>query len=591
MADVFISYKREERDAVTLLAEKLRALQLDVWFDGKLRTGGAFDDEIAREIEAAKAVLTCWTPAAIASEWVRAEAAMARDAEKFVPCFLEPTKLVPPFNLVQTEDLMSWAGQENDPAWLKVLARIGELVGRPGLALYHGVMRPDASALELRAWATANGADPLAETVWARVARLEGETADQRIAREQAEARERDHDRQVAAAKSRELARARGVRDPAAAQRRITRLTVAVVMMAVVALGGLGYTMDSRRRQSELERVQTPSAAAAFIRANRWHPVARMAREKLRALDRSAWATAQAQGTIAAYDEYLAQFPAPLTGAFTAQARAARERGVEVQKAQEMLARLWVYRGPLHGGLDEATRQAINVFLYRQGTVQTGRVDEDLFRRLAVALEAWTKVAPSELVAQRLGPPTAEEYRGIAERLGIDGPTLMAIKELEVGSRSGFYGDGHPVVVFERHLFSRFTGGRFDEGHPNVSARTPGGPGPSGEQWARLSDAHALDADAAYRATSFGLFQILGMHHRRVGFETVAEFARFVSQSEANQVEVWARFVDQRIRAHLQRHDWAAFARAYVGGGSVAARYEQMLAAAYTRAVAEFNRP
>src|SRR5215475_15776791 len=108
MADVFISYKREEREAVTIIAEKLRALRLEVWFDEKLSAGGTFDDQIAEEIELAKAVLTCWTPSAIESEWVRGEAAMARDANKLVTCFLEPTKLVPPFNLIQTENLISW---------------------------------------------------------------------------------------------------------------------------------------------------------------------------------------------------------------------------------------------------------------------------------------------------------------------------------------------------------------------------------------------------------------------------------------------------------------------------------------------------
>ena len=38
VTDVFISYKREERDAVTTMVERLRALKIDVWFDGQLRT-------------------------------------------------------------------------------------------------------------------------------------------------------------------------------------------------------------------------------------------------------------------------------------------------------------------------------------------------------------------------------------------------------------------------------------------------------------------------------------------------------------------------------------------------------------------------
>src|SRR5262245_32909407 len=106
MADVFISYKREERESVRLIADRLRALKLDVWFDEKLRAGGSFDEEIAAQLTAAKAVIVCWTPAAYASEWVRGEAAKAHELGKLVACFLERTNLMPPFNLTQTENLM-----------------------------------------------------------------------------------------------------------------------------------------------------------------------------------------------------------------------------------------------------------------------------------------------------------------------------------------------------------------------------------------------------------------------------------------------------------------------------------------------------
>jgi len=43
-ADVFISYKREERDAVTTIAERLRALALAVWFDVGLRQDRGEDE-------------------------------------------------------------------------------------------------------------------------------------------------------------------------------------------------------------------------------------------------------------------------------------------------------------------------------------------------------------------------------------------------------------------------------------------------------------------------------------------------------------------------------------------------------------------
>ena len=88
MSDVFISYQRDEQEAVRIIADKLTELKIDVWFDSNLRTGSTFDEEIAEALESAKAVLTCWTASAISSEWVRAEATMARDRNKLVACYL-----------------------------------------------------------------------------------------------------------------------------------------------------------------------------------------------------------------------------------------------------------------------------------------------------------------------------------------------------------------------------------------------------------------------------------------------------------------------------------------------------------------------
>ena len=94
---------------------------------------------------------------------------------------------------------------------------------------------------------------------------------------------------------------------------------------------------------------------------------------------------------------------------------------------------------------------------------------------------------------------------------------------------------------------------------------------------------------SAYGATAFGVFQLSGVNHRRVGFETVGEYARFVSRSEANQVEVWARFLEtQGMLEPLRKHDWATFARRYLGPTAVK-RYAPRLADAYQVAVAEFQ--
>lgn len=165
-ADIFISYKREERARVEAIAEALRDLKLSVWFDARLQTGHSFDDEINREVRAAKCVLVCWSPGAVASEWVRAEAAIGRQRGVLAACFLEPCELYPPFNLVHAEDLSYGAFDGANPAWAKIVDQIGRLAGRPGLGAYVG-LGADRAAQGL--WLAENPNDPLADVLMARL--------------------------------------------------------------------------------------------------------------------------------------------------------------------------------------------------------------------------------------------------------------------------------------------------------------------------------------------------------------------------------------------------------------------------------------
>lgn len=161
--DVFISYKRDERSRVEALAAKLTSVGLKVWFDTRLAAGASFDDEIAANLKAAKAVLVCWTPGAIASDWVRAEAAMAHSADKLVAAFLAPTELIPPFNLIHAENLSDWGGEDDHAGWAKVLARIASMSGEAGLVEWATLMGAgDASAL--KKWVAAQPAGSLRST-------------------------------------------------------------------------------------------------------------------------------------------------------------------------------------------------------------------------------------------------------------------------------------------------------------------------------------------------------------------------------------------------------------------------------------------
>lgn len=162
--DVFISYKRDEREQVVAIAQRLEALALKVWFDARLESGTTFDAEINRNVSAARAVLVCWSPGAAASDWVRAEAEIGRQRKVLAAATLRACNLPAPFNLIHSNDLSTGADAAN-PEWLKTLERIGHLCGRPGIAQFEGAQ----SRAELEQWISAFPNDPLIDGAKARL--------------------------------------------------------------------------------------------------------------------------------------------------------------------------------------------------------------------------------------------------------------------------------------------------------------------------------------------------------------------------------------------------------------------------------------
>jgi hypothetical protein len=164
MADIFISYSRSDRDRCIAIRDALALLKVGIWFDAGIGAGASFDREIEREIEAAKALLVLWSEASAQSDWVRNEARTGKERSGLIAVQLEPCQLPLEFRSVQAEILPAGAEGSDNPVWLGIVARIGDLLGRPGLADY--VRLSGKGSLEdWKAWLARNAADPLAGDV------------------------------------------------------------------------------------------------------------------------------------------------------------------------------------------------------------------------------------------------------------------------------------------------------------------------------------------------------------------------------------------------------------------------------------------
>ena len=135
MADVFVSYKREDAEIANRVVTALRESGISVWWDDGITPRQSWDLEIEQAISEADTVVVLWSPRSVTSDWVRTEAHYGKDRGKLVPILVEPCTIPIAFTLNQTVDLTKWQGDREDRQWRKLLTWITDLTStKPGNA-------------------------------------------------------------------------------------------------------------------------------------------------------------------------------------------------------------------------------------------------------------------------------------------------------------------------------------------------------------------------------------------------------------------------------------------------------------------------
>src|SRR5437764_12005971 len=90
MADVFISYKAEDRRRIQPLVQALQADGLSVWWDENIGTGDAWRETIEQQLDGARCVLVIWSERSVGPEgqFVREESSRAQRRGVYVPVLM-----------------------------------------------------------------------------------------------------------------------------------------------------------------------------------------------------------------------------------------------------------------------------------------------------------------------------------------------------------------------------------------------------------------------------------------------------------------------------------------------------------------------
>ncbi|WP_193311809.1 toll/interleukin-1 receptor domain-containing protein [Agriterribacter humi] len=114
MADIFISYKKEERKLAQNLAAKFEKKGWSVWWDHKLLGGNPYDKQIQQELTAAKVVIVIWSKLSVESDFVRDEARAAQGRGVLIPVSFDNTKAPLGFGMMQVVYLTGTVIGSND---------------------------------------------------------------------------------------------------------------------------------------------------------------------------------------------------------------------------------------------------------------------------------------------------------------------------------------------------------------------------------------------------------------------------------------------------------------------------------------------
>lgn len=188
---------------------------------------------------------------------------------------------------------------------------------------------------------------------------------------------------------------------------------------------------------------------------------------------------------------------------------------------------------------------------------------------------------------------TEDDYREVAEELGVEVAAIKAVVDIETGrTHTGFWAPGKPLINFDLSVYRKIAprhGVSMTEARrrypvifnkPNVKKYGS----QQAAQQARLDAAISIDETSALESVFWGMFQIGGFNWKKCGTKSVNEFVNRMSRSERDQLELFAEFCkNNNLVKYIKNKNWAAFSLRYNGPSYKSRGYDTKMAAAYRK--------
>lgn len=141
MADIFISYAREDQGRIEELVSALEQQGWSIFWDRRIPSGQTWRSYIGDSLENARCVIVAWSQHSVNSTWVAEEADDGRRRSVLVPVLLEPVEQPRGFREIQAADLTDW--QPGCPS-----LRFDSLIKDIRVLLHNAQTRPSDKPME-----------------------------------------------------------------------------------------------------------------------------------------------------------------------------------------------------------------------------------------------------------------------------------------------------------------------------------------------------------------------------------------------------------------------------------------------------------
>ncbi|WP_010178862.1 N-acetylmuramidase domain-containing protein [Aquimarina agarilytica] len=270
-----------------------------------------------------------------------------------------------------------------------------------------------------------------------------------------------------------------------------------------------------------------------------------------------------------------------------------RSRGQEVYFLEEILEKLG-YNVYVSNYFGKDSHAAIIDFQKKNKLVADG----------IVGLKTWSKLIEKEkeLIVFNDKLLSEKDIEDFATTYDLEVAVVKAVNEIE-SSGKGFLVYGRPRILFEGHVFWKQLKSKGLNPSDFLEDRTKdvlysrwtkkyykGGAG----EYTRLEKAAGMSDlpevhDAAYASASWGAFQIMGYHYKKLGYASVDHFVSEMYEHEREHLAAFGKFIKvtvfkgKPLLDWARAKNWAKFAEGYNGSGYRQNKYDEKLQKAYLR--------